>query len=108
MIKFQNYKHFKLPITLNPLEYGKLIIKIEKLDLFIIQVNRTNIALITQFDAFNQIKLFKEGEFILEYKDHKIDDNTFIRSLNNKKFTFKGSELITISTEHNLDRLKIN
>jgi len=25
MINYQNYKHYKLPITINPLEYGKLI-----------------------------------------------------------------------------------
>jgi len=35
MIKFQNYKHYKLPITLNPLDYGKLIIKFDELKLFI-------------------------------------------------------------------------
>ena len=27
MINYQNYKHYKLPITINPLEYGKLIKK---------------------------------------------------------------------------------
>jgi len=28
MLKFQNYRHYKLPITMNPLEYGKFNIKI--------------------------------------------------------------------------------
>lgn len=87
-IKYQNYKHYKLPITLNPLDYGKLIINIGKQ--FVIQVNRTNIALITQYDELNHIKLFKEGDFIFEYKDVKTNDDIFIRSLNNKKFTFKN------------------
>lgn len=96
MLKYQNYKHYKLPITINPLDYGKLILKIEELNIFIIQINRTNIALIFEYELFNHIKLFREGDFIFEYNDHKIDELTFVRSLNNKKFTFKNNELSTI------------
>jgi hypothetical protein len=95
MIKYQNYQHYKLPITTNPLEYGKLILQIEDLNLFIVQVNRTNIALIFQYDEINHIKFFKEGDLIYDYTDHKTDDNTFIRSLNNIKFTFKNNELFS-------------
>src|SRR6267142_2231588 len=83
MLKFQNYRHYKLPITMNPLEYGKLIYN--NINIFIVQINTTNIALISQYDLFNEIKLFREGDFIFEYKDHKIDDNSFIRSLGNRK-----------------------
>ncbi len=36
MIKYQNYRHYKLPITINPLDYGKLIIKIDELNLFVV------------------------------------------------------------------------
>src|SRR6266566_1378169 len=73
-IKYQNYQHYKLPITLNPLKYGKLILNIGKQ--FVIQVNRTNIALITQFDNLNHVK--------------------FIRNLNNKKFTFENHILTLV------------
>jgi hypothetical protein len=97
LIKNQNYKHYKLPITINPLEYGKLILKIEELNLFIIQVNKTNLALIYVYDQFNLIKLFREGKLVLEFKDHKYN-NEFIRNLNNKKFTFKNNQLV--STEY--------
>ena len=107
MIKYQNYKHYKLPISINPLDYGKLIIKIDELKLFVVQVNRTNIAVIQIFEDLNQIKLFKEGDLILEYNDHKTDDNIFIRSLNNTKFTFKNNKLITISTEKSLNRVNL-
>jgi len=95
MIKYQNYKHYKLPITIEPLKYGKLIIQIDDLNLFIVQINRTNIALILQYDDLNHVKLFKEGNLILEYTDHKSDDNIFIRSLNNTKFTFKNNLLFS-------------
>src|ERR1700684_4608706 len=96
MMKYQNYKHYKLPITLNPLNYGKLIVQIGKH--FIIQINRTNIVLITQFEDINHVKLFKEGDYIFEYKDHKSNNSTFIRSLNNNKFTFKDSKLLSKET----------
>jgi hypothetical protein len=100
MIKFQNYKHYKLPISINPLEYGKLIIQIEELNLFIVQVNRSNLVLLYQLDNLNLIKFFKEGELILEYKDHMISDDIFVRTINNKKFTFKNNELTLISTDN--------
>jgi hypothetical protein len=96
MIKYQNYKHYKLPITINPLEYGKLIIKIDDLNLFIVQINIRNIALIYQYDEFNHIKLYKKGDFALEYKDHKISNNEFVRNLENKKFTYIANKLTTI------------
>jgi hypothetical protein len=95
MTKFQNYRHYKLPITLNPLEYGKLIY--QNINIYIISFNRTNIALITQHDLFNHIKFFKEGNLIFEYNDHKIDNTTFVRTLENKKFTFKNYKLISIN-----------
>jgi hypothetical protein len=91
---------------MNPLEYGKLIIKIGKL--FILQVNRTNIVLITQNDEFNIIKLYKEGDLIFEYKDHKTSDNTFVRSLENKKFTFTDNSLSLITTNKLINLLILN
>ena len=94
---YQNYKHYKLPITMNPLNYGKLILKIDELNLFIIQINKTNVVLLKQYDLFNHIKLFREGNFMFEYKDHKIDDSTFTRSLQNKKFTYKNNILIELT-----------
>jgi hypothetical protein len=94
MIKFQNYKHYKLPITINPLEYGKLIY--QNINFYILCFNKTNLALITANDLYNHIKFYREGNFIFEYKDHKIDDSTFVRSIANKKFTFKNGKIISI------------
>jgi len=92
MTKYQNYNHYKLPITINPLNYGKLIIQIK--NLFIIQVNKTNITLITEYDELNHIKLFREGDFVLEYRDLKTSENVFVRRINNNKYTFKDNKLI--------------
>ena len=100
MLKFQNYKHYKLPITLNPMEYGKLIFKID--NIFIKQITSFTIALIFQYDEFNEVKFFKKGDLRFIYKDHKIDESTFIRSIENKKFTFKNSELILIDSQKSI------
>nr|YP_009487265.1 hypothetical protein [Russula foetens]AWB36167.1 hypothetical protein [Russula foetens] len=103
-LQYQNYQHHKLPITMNPLEYGKLIDHND--NKYWVQVNRTNIAIITQLEEFNEIKFFKEGDLIYQYKDHKIDENTFIRSLDNKKFTFKNNELILLAIDKSVKFIK--
>jgi hypothetical protein len=103
-MKFQNYKHYKLPITINPLEYGKLIFKND--NIFIIQITPKTIALINQFEEFNEVKFFKEGDLVFIYKDHKIDENTFLRTLDNKKFTFNNNKLVNTKISINLAFLK--
>lgn len=98
MTQYQNYKKYKLPITLNPLEYGKLIIKLDSLKLFIIQINRTNVILLYHFNNYNYIKLFKKGDFMFEYKDYITSDNEFVRKLNEFEFTFKNKILTSIKS----------
>lgn len=94
MIHYHNYRHFKLPITLNPLEYGKLIDQYD--NKYIVQINDTNVVIIDHFDDYNIIKLFKKGEFMFEYTDHKTSNNKFVRSLNNFEFTFNKYKLTDI------------
>jgi hypothetical protein len=96
-IKYQNFKHYKLPITMDPLKYGKLILNIEKI--FIVQVNKTNVAIINQNKELNSIKLFKEGDLIFNYKDIKINDNSFVRHIENNKFIFINNALTEFSTK---------
>jgi hypothetical protein len=91
---FQNYKHYKLPITMNPLECGKLIRKIDQLNLFILQITRTNIILLTQDGLTNHVELYKEGEFRFKYSDFKLSHNSFTRTINSTRFTFRDRKLI--------------
>jgi hypothetical protein len=103
MIKYQNYSHYKLPITTNPLEYGKLIEQIS--NKYIIQLNTLNVLIISERDNENFIKLFRKGEFIFEFKDSKISENSFIRVIQDQKYTFKNSRLISteiLSTAGNI------
>ena len=103
-LQYQNYQHHKLPITMNPLEYGKLVDQIN--NKYWVQVNRTNTAIITQFDEFNEVKLYKEGDLAYDYRDHKIDESTFVRSLDNKKFTFKNNELVFLTIDKSVKFIK--
>lgn len=81
-ISYQNYQHHKLPITMNPLEYGKLIEKTD--NKFTIQVNKTDLAIIIQDGLNNHIKYYKEGNLTYQYRDLKLTHNKFIRILDNK------------------------
>jgi len=92
---YQNYKHYKLPITMNPLDYGKLILKIDELNLFILQLPKTNnILILTQKGLTNHIKLYKEGDFRFEYSDQKLSHNSFSRIIDSTKFTFRDNKLV--------------
>ena len=92
-IKYQNYSHFKLPITIVPSEYGKIIEHIE--DKYIIQLNNTNVVVINQIEDTNFVKLFRKGELIIEYKDSKLSDRRFIRIIQDQKYTFENNRLIS-------------
>jgi hypothetical protein len=92
MNKFQNYSHYKLPITIKPLEYGKLIEQIG--NKYIIQLNTNNILILEELDNNNYIKFFRKGELMLTFKDSKISENTFTRTISDQKYTFKNNKLI--------------
>jgi hypothetical protein len=101
-IKYQNYKHYKLPITINPLDYGKLFFKTD--NIIVIYLTVRTIAVLTQYEDFNEVKLYKEGDLAFSYKDHQIDENTFVRSLDCRKFTFKNNKLVNINTDKTINR----
>jgi hypothetical protein len=92
MTKTQNYSHYKLPITMDPLKYGKLLEQIG--NKFIIQMTTKNILVINQYDKENYIKLFKNGDLVLEFKDSLKSDNSFTRLINDTKFTFVNERIV--------------
>lgn len=65
------------------------------------QINKTNIVIIEHNEDFNEIKLYREGDLVIEYKDHKLSNNTFVRTIENKKYTFKNSELTHVENKLN-------
>jgi hypothetical protein len=97
---FQNYKNYKLPITVDPLEYGKLMLKIDQLNMFIVSITPKTIVIITKNKDFNFVKFFRSGDFIFDYKEYIINNNSFIRIIGNTKFKFENNKLISIETDN--------
>jgi hypothetical protein len=93
MTKMQHYSHYKLPITINPLEYGKLLDQSN--NKFIMQLPTKNVAVINQYDKENFIRIFKNGDLVLEYKDTIIHDTSFSRFINDTKFIFENNKIIS-------------
>jgi uncharacterized ubiquitin-like protein YukD len=93
MIKYQTFSHFKIPITIDPLKYGKLIDQTN--NKFFIQLSTKNIAVIIHNEEENLIKIFKNGDLVLEFKDKIIQENEFIRYINDTRFLFKNDKLIS-------------
>lgn len=92
MTKIQFYSHYKLPITMDPLKYGKLLD--QNNNKFIIQLSTKNIAIINQYDKENFVRIFKNGDLVLEYRDTFISDRSFSRFIHDTKFIFENDRLI--------------
>lgn len=92
-LKYQSYLHYKLPITIKPLEYGKLIEQFG--DKYIILLVTGNIAIIKETDNENFVKIFRKGELMFEYKDSKISENIFSRTILDQKYTFRDNKLVS-------------
>jgi hypothetical protein len=69
-LKYHNHHDYKLPITMNPLEFGKLIKQIN--NIYIIQLKNNDLVIIEQIDNNeNWIENFRKGESILDFIDYK-------------------------------------
>lgn len=91
-INYQNYLHYKLPITMNPNDFGNVIEVIN--NKYIVQLHTNNVAIIKPLVDENFVRIFRKGELMFEFKDKKIFENTFIRTILDTKFTFKDGKLI--------------
>lgn len=89
---YPQYSRYKLHITMDPLNNGKLMKNI--VNIFVMKVNQKNIAIITQKDDVNEVEFFTSGELKYEYIDRKIDNSIFVRTLENKQFTFRNGKLV--------------
>lgn len=91
-VQYQLYKHYKLPVTMEPLKYGKLTYYDKATNTYIIQITPLTHAHITPGvdDGVNEnkVQIFKNGSMILEYTDRMIDDNTFMRLLGKNVYQY--------------------
>lgn len=93
MTKYQIYSHYKLPITRDPLKFGKLLDQTN--NKFIMQLTTKNIAVINHYEKENFIRIFKNGDLALEFRDKFINENSFIRTINDTRFSFENDKLIS-------------
>ena len=93
MTKIQIYSHYKLPITMDPLKFGKLLDQTN--NKFIIQLSTKNVAVINHYDKENFVRIFKNGDLVLEFRDKFVSETSFIRTLNDTKFLFDNDRLIS-------------
>jgi DNA polymerase type B, organellar and viral len=96
-IQYHKYQDHKLPITMDPLMYGKLLF--HQNNTYAIQVNETNVAIIIIENVINNVKIFRKGILKYEYKDKWIDAETFIRKLGRKEWIFRNNKQILYQVE---------
>src|ERR1700692_1455614 len=75
------YKNNNLIISFNPLDFGKLVKKI------------------LSSDKINQIEIFKDGSPVINFKDFKLSNNSFIRIINNRKYYFENNQQILFTKD---------
>src|SRR5580658_8008359 len=99
----QSYKNLVLPISMNPLDYGRLLNKnnLENGILYILQNEKGQTITINKFDKYNEIQFFKEGISLIRFKDEFINlsENEFVRIIDNNYFYFKNGEQILFNKE---------
>jgi DNA polymerase type B, organellar and viral len=96
-IIYQNYKNYNLPISINPNDYGRIII--QNGNNYILQNNNGMTINFNTFDNYNLIELFKEGISLIKFRDDFISENKFVRILDNKKYYFENGEQILFTKE---------
>lgn len=100
-LSLQNYKNSKIPISYNPLDYGKLVTKFnyENYTQFVLQSKDGNLISFKQFDNYNEVEIFYKGDIMLKYKDEFLNPIKFVRIIDNKKFYFENNKQILFTKE---------
>ena len=102
-LTFHSFKNNNLVISFNPLDFGK-IINITKLNnetLYILQDKDNLIIKILSSENLNSVEIFKKADLIIKFTDFKLNENKFIRIIDNKKFYFENNQEILFMKESN-------
>jgi hypothetical protein len=98
---FQSYKNNNIPISYNPLDYGKLIseFKFENYTQYVLQTKDNFIINFLKFEDYNEVEVISSGDIIIKFKDEFISENKFMRFLDNKKYYFENNKEILFMKE---------
>jgi DNA polymerase type B, organellar and viral len=100
-VTFQNYKKNNLQISMDAINYGR-IIKTNNLEngiLYILQNDKGQTITFNKFDLYNEVEFFKSGINLVKFKDVFINENKFMRIIDNKKFWFENGKQILFTSE---------
>ena len=86
------YYNHKLPIALNPLDYGTLIGVFGNTT--IVSFKKHFNLTIQSEDNKNHVKFFKSGLLMYEWIDHIKEDNSLIREIGKTTFLWKDGEIV--------------
>lgn len=104
---YQTYHHYKFPITMDPLQYGRLIRSLG--DTYLVHLDTQNIADI-EVDSekgINRVKIFKNGMLVLEYTDKVESENQFTRTIGSTVYTFIDNKLVLIQAQKRAKSISI-
>ena len=91
----------KLPISLNPLDFGRFskVINLENGKLFVLQNSKAETIMISSFETYNEVEYLKDGISLIKFKDEIVSENKFIRIINNKKYYFEDNKQVLFTKE---------
>ena len=96
-VLLHNYKSFNIPISMEPNDYGRIIIQNELN--YIIHDNQGQTINLNKFEGYNEVEIFKSGISLVKFKDIFINKNRFLREIDNKKFYFENGNQILFTNE---------
>jgi hypothetical protein len=78
---------------MNPSDFGSILktIKTENSTFFFIQNELDQTITLEQFENYNLVTMASKGTILISFKDEFINNNEFIRIIDNKKYYFKDN-----------------
>jgi len=89
---FLNYKHYKLPITMDPFKYGDNPVQVNK-SIYIVAISHVSIAkILVQYNTYkhqvNTVDIYKNAHKVLSYKDKMISENKIERLIGSNHYIY--------------------
>jgi DNA polymerase type B, organellar and viral len=102
--EYLKYKNYKLPVTLDPLKYGKLLYFDKKNNTFVIQIGQLTQAIVKKSSGFNEVNIMKYGNIVLTYKDTILENGKFIRELGKTTYHYNENNKLEIVSVHKTNK----
>jgi hypothetical protein len=106
--EYLNYKHYKLPISLDPFKYGKILYHDKKNNTFVIQIGQLTQAIVNKSSGYNYVEIMKSGNLVLTYKDIITNENKFIREIGKNTYIYNNEklEVVTVNKSNKIIETK--